>query len=65
VVAEGSGLGRRACRQEMSIKGEEQRALVDEIVTRVAHEADTVKQPTSDKFGRDDHGIDDEGKLKP
>ena len=65
MIAEGSGFRSRARRQEMSIKGEEQRTLVDEIVTRIAHEADTVKQPTSEKFGRDDHGIDGEGKLKP
>ena len=65
MVTEGSSLRSWACRKKMSVEGEEQRALIDEVVARVAHQADTIKPPTSDELRCDDDGIDGQSELEP
>lgn len=38
--------------------------MIDEVVARVTHEADTVEQPASDKLSCDDHGIDGQSQAE-
>jgi len=45
----------------MGIEREKEGTLIDEVVPRIAHEPNTVQQPSSDELGCDDDGIDGEG----
>ncbi len=65
MVAEGSVFRRGACSEEMRIECEKERPLIDEIVSCIAHEADTVQEPAADKLGCDDYRINGEGELEP
>ena len=65
MVAEGPALGSRPCGKEMGIEGQEKRPLIDEVVARVAHEADTVEEPASDKLSPDDYRVEGQGQAEP
>ena len=52
-----------ACRQNMSIEGRKQRALINEVVTRIADQSDAVEQQPPDEFGGDYDRIHAERKV--
>ncbi len=61
VIAEGTAVGGGSGSQHMGIEREKEGALIDEIVPRVADQADAVGEKAAGKLRDDDDGIDRQG----
>jgi hypothetical protein len=49
----------------MGIERKKERALVDEVMARIAHESDAIEEPSADELCDDDHRVQDQGKSQP
>jgi hypothetical protein len=49
----------------MGIEGKKERALVDEVMTRIAHEPDAIEDPSADELSDDDRRVQCQGERKP
>jgi hypothetical protein len=49
----------------MGIEGKKERALVDEVMARVAHEPDAIKDPSADELSDDDRRVQCQSERKP
>jgi hypothetical protein len=49
----------------VSIEGEKERALIDQVMARVAHESDAIEDPPANELSGDDHCIQRKGEIKP
>lgn len=58
VITVGAGLGSRTRGQHVGPQGQQQSALVDQIVTSIAHQSEAVGQIAADKFQDNDDGVE-------
>jgi hypothetical protein len=49
----------------MSIEGKKESALVDEVMTRIAHEPDAIEDPSADELSDDDRRVQCQGERQP
>jgi hypothetical protein len=49
----------------MGIEGKKERALVDEVVARIAHEPDAIEDPSTDELGNNDRRVQCQGERQP
>ncbi len=64
VIAERAGFAGRLPGENVRIERQKERTLIDEIVSRVTHEADTVEQEAAEEFSGDDQGIQPEREVE-
>jgi hypothetical protein len=48
----------------MGIEGKKERALVDEVMARIAHESDAIEYPSADELSDDDRSVQCQGKVQ-
>ena len=65
VIAKGPAVRRRSGRQNVRIQRQKERPLIDEIVSRVADQADAVRQKAADKLSDDDDRVAGERNPQP
>ena len=49
----------------MGIEGKKKRALVDEVMARIAHEPDAIEDPSAYELSDDDRRVQYEGERQP
>jgi hypothetical protein len=49
----------------MGIESKKERALVDEVMSRIAHKPDAIEDPSTDELSDDDHRVQCQGERKP
>jgi hypothetical protein len=49
----------------MGIEGKKERALVDEVMARIAHESDAIEYPSADELSDDDRRVQYKGERQP
>ena len=64
MVAERSRLAGRPPGEDVRVESQKERALIDEVVSRIAHQADAVEQPSADKLSGDNDGIQSERQMQ-
>jgi hypothetical protein len=64
VIAERPSFRGRSCGQDMSVQRSEQRTLIDEIVSRVSDQSDTVQHPPAHELGDNDEGVQPQCKAQ-
>jgi hypothetical protein len=48
----------------MGIEGKKERALVDEVMTCIAHESDAIEDPSADKLSDNDRRVQYQGEVQ-
>jgi hypothetical protein len=49
----------------MGIEGKKERALVDEVMTCIAHESDAIEDPSAHKLSYNDRRVQCQGERQP
>ena len=55
------GFCSRLGRKEMGVEGKKERALVDEVMARIAHESHAIEDPSADELSDDDRRVQGQG----
>jgi hypothetical protein len=49
----------------MGIESKKERALVDEVMARIAHESHAIEDPSADELSDDDPRVQGQGEVQP
>ena len=64
MISKGSGFRRRSSRQNMGVECKKKGSLINEVMTGIGHEPNTVNEVPTNKFEPNNQGIDTQANIE-